>query len=82
MWIRHVLVPTITLNDKYLKETKEFIDTLNCVDKVEILPYHTMGKVKYDNLGMKYPLEGIEPPTKEEVRHAKELLEVIKNAAK
>ena len=82
MWIRHVLVPTITLNDKYLKETKEFIDTLNCVDKVEVLPYHTMGKVKYDNLGMKYPLEGIEPPTKEEVRHAKELLGVIKNAAK
>ena len=42
MWIRHVLVPSITLNDEYLNKTKEFIDTLNNVDKIEVLPYHTM----------------------------------------
>ena len=81
MWIRHVLVPTITLNDEYLRKTKEFIDTLKTVEKVEVLPYHTMGIHKYEELGMKYPLEGIEAPTKEEVRHAKELLGVIKNEA-
>jgi len=80
MWIRHVLVPTITLNDEYLIRTKEFIDTLNTVDKIEVLPYHTMGIVKYENLNIPYRLKGIEPPTKEEVRHAKELLGVIKNA--
>lgn len=81
MWIRHVLVPTITLNDEYLKRTKEFIDTLKTVDKVEVLPYHTMGIAKYKNLGIPYRLEGIEPPTKEEVRHAKYLLGVIKDVA-
>ncbi len=81
MWIRHVLVPGITLNDEYLVRTKEFIDTLKTVDKIEVLPYHTMGVVKYQNLGIKYPLEGVEPPTKEEVRHAKYLLGVIKNEA-
>ena len=81
MWIRHVLVPGITLNVEYLLKTKEFIDTLNTVDKIEVLPYHTMGIVKYQNLGLKYPLEGVNPPTREEVRHAKYLLGVIKDAA-
>ena len=42
MWIRHVLVPGITLNDEYLNKTKEFIDTLKTVKKIEVLPYHTM----------------------------------------
>jgi len=81
MWIRHVLVPGITLNDEYLIRTKEFIDTLATVDKIEVLPYHTMGKVKYENLGMEYPLKDTLPPTKEEVRHAKYLLGVIKDVA-
>ncbi len=78
VWIRHVLVPTITLNDEYLKRLREFIDTLSNVEKIEVLPYHTMGVVKYKQLGISYPLEGIEPPTKEEVIHAKEILGVIK----
>lgn len=82
MWIRHVLVPGITLNDEYLTKLKEFIDTLNNVDKIEILPYHTMGIVKYKNLGIKYPLDGVNPPSKEDVKHAKEILGVIKNVAK
>ena len=62
-------------------KTKEFIDTLKTVDKIEVLPYHTMGIVKYNNLGISYPLEGINPPTKDEVRHAKYLLGVIKDVA-
>ena len=78
MWIRHVLVPGITLNDTYLKQTKEFIDSLQNVDKIEVLPYHTMGIVKYENLGIPYRLKGVEAPSKEEVRHAKEILGVIK----
>lgn len=82
MWIRHVLVPGITLNDEYLKETKAFIDTLQTVEKIEVLPYHTMGKVKYQNLNIPYPLEGVLPPTKDEVRHAKILLGVIKDVVK
>ena len=81
MWIRHVLVPGITLNDEYLVRLKEFIDGLNTVKKIEVLPYHTMGIVKYKNLGILYPLDGVNPPTKEEVRHAKYLLGVIKDVA-
>ncbi len=81
MWIRHVLVPGITLNDQYLMKLKEFIATLSTVEKIEVLPYHTMGKVKYENLNLKYPLEGVNPPTKEEIRHAKYILGVIKDVA-
>lgn len=79
MWIRHVLVPGITLNDEYLLKTKEFVNTLNTVEKIEVLPYHTMGTVKYKNMGLEYPLENTEAPSKEEVRHAKIMLGVIKN---
>ena len=82
MWIRHVLVPSITLNDEYLNKTKEFIDTLNNVDKIEVLPYHTMWIVKYENLNIPYRLKGVNPPTKEEIKHAKMILGAIKNAVK
>ena len=81
VWIRHVLVPNITLNDNYLTKLREFIDTLDNVSKIEVLPYHTMGIVKYKNLGITYPLEGVNPPTKDEVKHAKYLLGVIKDVA-
>ena len=82
MWIRHVLVPTITLNDNYLIKTKEFIDTLKTVEKIEVLPYHTMAKSKYEKMNLKYPLEGVPEPTKDEVIHAKILLGVIKDESK
>lgn len=78
VWIRHVLVPGITTDEKWLRKTKEFIDSLGNVEKVEVLPYHTMGVVKYKNLGIPYPLEGVEPPTKEQVQFAKDILRVVK----
>lgn len=74
MWIRHVLVPGITTDETSLRKLKEFINTLDTVDKVEVLPYHTMGTVKYKNLGIPYPLEGVLPPSKEEVTLAKNIL--------
>lgn len=76
MWIRHVLVPGITTTEIYLKELKDFISTLKTVKKVEILPYHTLGVVKYENLGLDYPLKGVNAPTKDEINKAKEILGV------
>lgn len=78
MWIRHVVVPGYTSDIEEFKALKEFINTLDTVDKVEVLPYHTMGKVKYDNLGIKYPLEGVETPSKDLILQAKEILKVVK----
>lgn len=81
VWIRHVLVPTITDNDNYLIRTRNFIRTLHNVERVEVLPYHTFGEYKWDALGLSYPLKGIEPPTIERVRNAETLLEVERYTA-
>ncbi len=74
VWIRHVLVPGYTTDTLYLKELKEFISSLNNVKKIEVLPYHTMGVVKYQNMNIDYPLEGVEAPSKEVVEIANNIL--------
>lgn len=74
LWIRHVLVPGITDDDGALARLKEFISTLKTVRKIEVLPYHTMGEVKYERLGMSYPLHGVQPPTEERIKNAKKIL--------
>lgn len=82
MWIRHVLVPGLTDDEEGLRMTHEFIESLNGVDLVEILPYHTLGLSKWEDLGVPYTLEGVEPPTREQVKKAEEILEVEKYRAK
>ncbi len=74
MWIRQVIVPGLTDKEEDLQRTRAFIDTLKTVEKVEVLPYHTMGEVKYEKLGMEYPLKGVEAPSKERVMNAKRIL--------
>lgn len=54
--IRHVIVPEITNKDEQLAKLGEFLKSLNNIEKIEVLPYHTLGKVKYENMGMEYPL--------------------------
>ncbi len=74
IWIRHVLVPQRTAFDEDLIKLDEFVKSLSNVKRFEVLPYHTLGAYKWKELDMDYPLEGIEPPTGEEVQHANELL--------
>lgn len=74
MWIRQVLVPGLTDSDESLHRTRAFIETLDTVEKIEVLPYHSMGEVKYEKLGIEYPLKGVETPKKERVMHAKRVL--------
>lgn len=82
MWIRHVLVPGLTDDEEGLRKTHEFIESLNNVDLVEILPYHTLGLAKWENLGVPYTLTGVEPPTRDQIKKAEEILEVEKYRAK
>lgn len=77
IWLRHVLVPQITDDDKYLQKLRAFIDTLDSVERVEVLPYHTLGVFKWENLNIPYALNGIEPPTNERIENAKKILGVI-----
>lgn len=74
VWIRHVLVPTITDNEEDLKNLGRFIRELSNVKKVEILPYHQLGMYKWEALGMEYPLKDIPTPSDEEVERAYELI--------
>lgn len=74
VWIRHVLVPSINSDDAWLSKLEAFLSTLNNVEKVEILPYHTLGVYKWMNLGIPYQLDGIEPPNQHLLDHANQLL--------
>lgn len=74
MWIRHVLVPGLTDDEAGLKEMADFIGSLKTVEKIENLPYHTLGLFKWENLKIKYPLEGVHSPTPEEVAKADKIL--------
>lgn len=74
MWIRHVLVNGYTNDEKYLMQTKEFLEPFDYIEKVEILPYHTLGISKYEKLGIEYPLKDIEVPTSKDIKRANEIL--------
>lgn len=74
VWIRQVLVPGWTDDPEDLKEERRFLDTLHNVERVEVLPYHTMGAYKWEKLGVPYPLAGVRPPTEEQVRQAEAIL--------
>ena len=74
VWIRHVLIPGITDRDDYLIRLRTFLDTLTNVERVDVLPYHTLGTYKYEKLGLDYPLKGVEPPTPERIENAKRKL--------
>ena len=74
MWIRHVLVPGLTDGEDDLQQMAAFIQTLQTVERVEILPYHTLGLSKWQRLGIDYPLEGVPTPTKEQVAKAEAIL--------
>ena len=74
IWIRHVVVPTITQNDHYLYQLGEFIATLQHIKALDVLPYHTMGIPKYEELGYEYPLKGIEPLSKEDAIKARNII--------
>lgn len=74
MWIRHVLVPGLTDDEAGLKEMDAFISSLKTVERVEVLPYHTLGRFKWERLGIPYSLDEAPVPTREQVRRAEELL--------
>ena len=74
IWIRHVLVPGITQDKDQLYKLGRFIGTLKTLKAVDVLPYHDMGKAKYESLGIEYPLEGTPIPSKKDVIDAREII--------
>ena len=78
MWIRQVLVPTITDDEKDLKNLSLFIKSLKTVEKVEILKYHDLGRFKWENMKLKYPLEGYRTANQEDYIRAKKIMNLDK----
>lgn len=74
MWIRQVLIPGITDNEEDLIHLREFITTLKTVERVEFLPYHNLGKFKWNELHLNYPLEGVRTANQEDVKRAQKIL--------
>ena len=74
VWIRQVLIPGYTDDTNDLLQLKDFINSLSNVQKVEILPYHSMGKYKCAKLGLKCSLEGVRDATAEDEERAKKIL--------
>ena len=74
VWIRHVIVPGITDDAKYLTLLGEFLGTLSNIKALDVIPYHIMGITKYENLGIPYPLQGVEPATQKQAMAAKQAI--------
>jgi pyruvate formate lyase activating enzyme len=70
IWVRFVLVPNLTDDVDDLKRIAEFAARLGNVERVEVLPFHQMGRFKWKELGIKYHLETTQPPTAEAAEKA------------
>ncbi len=74
MWIRHVIVPGYTDDDKYLFDLGYFIGQFTNLKALDALPYHTMGEAKYEKLGMEYRLKGVPAMDKDKLIEKKEVI--------
>jgi pyruvate formate lyase activating enzyme len=76
VWIRHVVVPGLTDSPEHILKLKEIVGKLKNVEKVELLPYHTMGVVKYAALNIPYRLEGVPAMDKQKTKELEKLLDL------
>ena len=77
IWIRQVIVPGYTDDKDDLIKLREFIETLNSVKKIELLPYHSMGKHKWLDLGYEYKLENVLDATNKDIDRVKKILGIM-----
>ena len=76
VWIRQVIVPGITDDEQDLLKLKAFISSLKNVQKIELIPYHELGKYKWESLGLEYQLEGVRTANSEDIKRAKKIMEL------
>ncbi len=74
--MRQVIVPGITDNLEKMTEFAKFLQQKKYIEKIELLPYHELGKHKWENLGLEYKLAAVEPPSEKKMA---ELNAVFKN---
>lgn len=74
VWIRHVVVEGYTDNEEDLLELGKFLSSMKNMKALDVLPYHDMGRVKYEKLGLEYPLKDIQPLSKSEAVKARDII--------
>ena len=74
VWIRQVIVPGINDTEEYILKLKKYIKDINNIEKIELLPYHTLGVPKYKKLGIKYRLDGVPDMDIDKCKKLEELL--------
>lgn len=73
VWIRHVIVPGITLKTDLLENLADFLKNYTCIENIEILPFHKMGEFKWQDMNLKYSLFDTPQPENDEIQKAKEI---------
>lgn len=74
-WIRYVVVPGWSDDDHSVHMLGEFVKDMDNIEKIELLPYHELGKHKWETMGEEYKLDGVRPPSKEVMERVKSILE-------
>ena len=77
VWIRHVVTPGINDDDEHLLAVAEYLSQFTVIELVEILPYHDLGKFKYEEMGIKYVLNDTKPLSQESQKRAVELFRSV-----
>lgn len=74
IWIRHVIMPGVNDSEEYIVNFKKRIREIKNVEKVELLPYHSLAKEKYKKLNMKYKLENMNDMDLSKIKNLEKLL--------
>ena len=74
VWIRHVIVPGYTLHEEHLQRMGDYLSRFTCIERLELLAFHKLGEYKWEQMRQDYSLTETQPPTTEEMQHAKEIL--------
>lgn len=75
-WITQVIIPGITDNPNDLQQEKEFLKQFTNIEKIRLLPYHSLGKFKWEEMDLDYPLKDVRDATMEDIEKAKKILDM------
>ena len=81
VWVRQVIVPGLNDNHEYLVKLNKYVNKIKNVQRIDFLPYHTMGIEKYKELGIKYPLDGVPSMDKDKCNELYEEFKIINNSS-
>lgn len=75
-WITQVIIPGITDNPNDLQQEKEFLKQFTNIEKIRLLPYHSLGKFKWEEMDLDYPLKDVRDATIEDIEKVKKILDM------